>query len=156
MLDKLLIRQARPEDAHGIANVLHAQQVFTAMLMATMDETAIRTSERLQNVISERDTIYVATQGDTILGYGAVRWFQGFILPGPEAYLSELFVLPEFRGQKVGSHLLAKLRQDAIDRGCTRLWCINLRSRDSYQRGYYRKSGWEEKDIAVFFDSLDN
>jgi ribosomal protein S18 acetylase RimI-like enzyme len=150
----ILIRNVQIDDALGIANVLHSQQVFSAMLMPTPAETASRTRERIQSILPDRDSVYVAVLNNQIVGYGAVRWFNGFILPGVDAYLSELFVMPEFRSQKIGSQLLEALRQDAIVRGATRLWCINLRSRESYQRGYYRKSGWEEKDIAVFFDAL--
>lgn len=156
MNDQVLIRPAQVDDALGIASVLHAQQVFSAMLLPTPQETAERTAERLRENDPKHDTVYVAINDGQVVGYGAVRWLNGLILPGPDAYLSELFVSPEFRSKKIGSALLAKLRKDAINRGSIRLWCINLRARDSYQRGYYKKSGWEEKDIAIFFDILDH
>lgn len=156
MNDQVLIRPAQVDDAQGIACVLHAQQVFSAMLLPTHQETAERTAERLRVNDPKYDSVYVAIQYGQVVGYGAVRWLNGLILPGPDAYLSELFVVPEFRSRKIGSTILAKLREEAIDRGSTRLWCINLRTRDSYQRGYYKKSGWEEKDIAVFFDALNH
>lgn len=156
MNDWIIIRPAQESDALGIAEVLHAQQVFSAMLLSSPQETAVRITERLRTGYPQYDSVYVAVHDQQIVGYGAVRWLNGLILPGPDAYLSELFVLPEFRSQGIGTALLSRFRQEAVERGSTRLWCINLRNRDSYQRGYYKKSGWEEKDIAVFFKTLDH
>ena len=156
MNDSVIIRSAQVDDALGIAEVLHAQQVFSALLMPTPVETAERTAERLRVCNPQSESLYVAIHKQQVVGYGALRWWNSLILPGPDAYLSELFVLPDYRSQGIGSALLLRLRQDAVARGSTRLWCINLRNRDSYLRGYYKKSGWEEKDIAVFFDTLDH
>ena len=154
MDSSILIRPAQEEDALGIAEVLHAQQTFASSLMPNPEETAARTAKRLEAMDADHETVYVAALGNQLIAYGAVRWLHSFILPGPDAYLSELFVLPEHRSQHIGSQLLAKLHEEAKERGSTRLWCINLRTRESYQRGYYKKCGWEEKDIAVFFNYL--
>ncbi len=123
---------------------LHTQQVFSAILLPTPQETAERTAERLRENDPKHNTIYVAISDGQVVGYGAVRWLNGLTY-------HQSSVL-----KKIGSALLTKLQKDAIDRGSIRLWCINLRARDSYQRGYYKKSGREEKDIAIFFDILDH
>ena len=117
-------------------------------------ETIARVRLRLEESLPQRDTILVAEQEGIILGYAAVRWFPGLILPGPDAYLSELFLLPDSTGHGIGSQLLTHLRAEARERKATRLWCINFKARPSYQRSYYRKSGWDEQDIAVFFTKL--
>jgi len=148
------LRPAQITDAPALANLLHAQNAFATVIAESMEFTTQRVASRLQEAIPERDTILVAEVNNTVVAYGAVRWFPGLILPGPDAYLSELFVLPEFRGMQIGSQILAKLRAEASSRKATRLWCINFRERDSYKRAYYKKSGWEEKDIAVFFQQI--
>lgn len=151
----ILYRPALPDDALGIAEVLHAQNVFDKLLQATPEETAIRTRTRLEASLPERDCVWVAISASRVVGYGAIRWMPNLIQTGPDAYLSELFIHPSCQGQRIGSRLLTELKGIALQKKCPRIWCINLRSRESYQRGYYRKAGWEEKDIAVFFDALD-
>lgn len=43
----------------------------------------------------------------------------------PGLYLEDLFVLPEWRGQGLGRHLLSYLARLAVDRGCGRLeWAV--------------------------------
>jgi hypothetical protein len=40
---------------------------------------------------------------------------------------------------------------EARQRGCFRLSLINMRRRESYQRRYYEKAGWEERPEAANF-----
>jgi len=42
-------------------------------------------------------------------------------------YLEDLFVLPEFRGRGIGSGLIRRLAELALERGCGRLewWCLD-------------------------------
>ncbi len=44
------------------------------------------------------------------------------------------------------------IQAEAQKRGCSRLMLFNLRKRESYQRHFYPKHGWEERaDAAVNF-----
>lgn len=147
------IRTADPSDAPAIASILHAQRVFSHLADEPVDKTCQRVRDRLEASIPTHDQILVARDDDRILGYGAVRWLPNLILRGPDGYLSELFLHPDARGRGVGTALLDAFRAEARRRGADRLWCINFRERESYQRGFYRKSGWTERDIAVFTES---
>jgi len=55
------------------------------------------------------------------------------------------------RGQGIGSQLLEVMKAEARKRGCSRLMLINLRKRESYQRQFYRKQGWEEREGVANF-----
>ena len=70
---------------------------------------------------------------------------------GPEGFVSELFVRDSARGHGVGKQLLEAIETEARARGCVRLSLINLRSRESYQRQFYIKAGWEERNEAANF-----
>jgi GNAT superfamily N-acetyltransferase len=95
-------------------------------------------------------------QGE-IAGYCAVHWLPYLILPAPEGYVSELFVQEAFRAQGVGSQLLDAIQAAAKERGCSRLMLLNLRKRESYQRRFYQKQGWEERpEMANFVLSLND
>ena len=51
----------------------------------------------------------------------------------------------------VGRKLLDAIATEARTRGCTRLSLINLRNRESYQRQFYIKAGWQERGEAANF-----
>ena len=70
---------------------------------------------------------------------------------GPEGYVSELFVRDGARGQGAGRELLRTVETEAKARGCQRLSLINLRRRESYQRQFYIKAGWQERAEAANF-----
>jgi GNAT superfamily N-acetyltransferase len=89
--------------------------------------------------------------GGRIAGYVAIYWLPYLFMAGPEGFVSELFVHEVARDQGVGSRLLAAVIEEARTRGCTRLQLINFRTRESYQRGFYTRAGWEERPEAASF-----
>ena len=91
------------------------------------------------------------TPGGEIAGYCAVHWLPYLILAGPEGYVSELFIQEQFRGQGIGGQLLNAIKAEAQKRGCSRLMLLNIRTRNSYQRQFYPKHGWEERPDAANF-----
>ncbi|MBF2049077.1 MAG: GNAT family N-acetyltransferase [Elainella sp. C42_A2020_010] len=69
--------------------------------------------------------------------------------------MSELFVDQAHRGQGIGSLLLDTVQTEARVRGCSRLMLVNSRERESYQRQFYQKQGWiERENIANFIYKL--
>jgi GNAT superfamily N-acetyltransferase len=65
--------------------------------------------------------------------------------------VSELFVHVAAQGRGIGTLLLEEIKREGLERGCSRLSLLNMRNRESYQRGYYRKVGWEERENAANF-----
>ncbi len=146
------IRKAQTEDADEIAELLRALGWFTH-LNAEPKETSVERIGRHLALCNADDShsIYVAEADGTILGYVAVHWLPYLILAGPEGYISELFLSEAARGQGLGPRLLEVVKQEAEMRGCARLRLINNKSRDSYQRKFYEKHGWQERqDFATF------
>jgi GNAT superfamily N-acetyltransferase len=70
---------------------------------------------------------------------------------GPEGYISELFVRAGARGRGIGGQLLKIVEREAKERDSQRLSLINLRGRESYQRQFYVKAGWQERSEAANF-----
>lgn len=97
-------------------------------------------------------TVYVAeNSGGKVVGYVSIHWIPYFILQAPDGYVSELFVASSERGKGIGSKLLAVAKEEAQKQGCSRLSLLNLRNRESYQRGFYKKQGWTEREHVANF-----
>jgi GNAT superfamily N-acetyltransferase len=147
------IRDAALEDAPAIDAVLRALGWFTHL----DDLPSSETQARIARVIAEKcppngdNTLLVAetTQG-TAVGYLFVHWLPNLIFGG-EGYVSELFILPEARGRGVGGVLLEEAKRRGVAHGYQRLTLFNRRERESYQRGFYPKHGWIERDDAALF-----
>lgn len=110
-------------------------------------------AERLAE--SQADDSHVALVAEDgrgqVLGYAAMHFLPYLMLPGPEAYVSELFVTASVRGQGVGQQMLKHLEQLAQERGCARLMLITLRDRESYERAFYKKQDWQERPVVANF-----
>lgn len=148
----LEIRPARASDAAALAELLRSIGLFRDMAAETAEETAAGVLRRLgQCLADDNHTIYVAEAPGGVVGYGSVHWLPYLFIEGPEGFVSELFVRESERGRGVGRALLDALVREARERGCSRLQLINFRTRDSYQRGFYAKAGWEERPDAANF-----
>jgi GNAT superfamily N-acetyltransferase len=149
----ITIRDALPEDTSAIDAVLRSLGWFTHLDDISSDES----QARIDRVIAERcspggdHTLLVAeSDASGVVGYLFVHWLPNLIFGG-EGYVSELFILPEARGQRIGAALLDEAKRRGVARGYQRLTLFNRRERESYQRGFYPKHGWIERDDAALF-----
>jgi GNAT superfamily N-acetyltransferase len=148
----LLIRKAQPQDASGIADVLRDVGWFAHINDEAPESTVDRLGRHLDMCLADDShSIYVAELEEIIVGYAAVHWLPFLMLRGPEGFISELFISEAARGQGIGAQMLTTIEDEARDRGCVRLGLLNARMRDSYQRGFYKKHGWTERDDMVNF-----
>ena len=146
------IRAAQPVDAAGIADLIVRLGTFQHHFEGlSTDAIRQRVGKHLELCLADDShTVFVAVT-DRIVGYAAVHWLPYLFMPGPEGFVSELFIDDETRGQGIGTRLLESVKQEAQARGCTRLSLINIRDRESYQRGFYAKLDWEERPDAANF-----
>lgn len=146
------IRPALPDDAPAICGILRELDYFTHIVEASPEEATDRVARHLE--LCEADdshTVLVAEKETGVVGYAAVHWLPYLLLPGPEGYVSELFVRESERGRGIGTALLKAVIEQAQDRGCYRLMLTNGRDRPAYRRGFYKERGWTERpDIANF------
>ncbi len=94
-----------------------------------------------------RFEIYLAEVGLSAAGYAFVFETYSTFLALPTLYLEDLFVLPEYRGQRIGYALMLHLAGEALRRGCGRLeWVVldwNTHAIDFYERlGAARLTDW--------------
>ncbi|GAK52285.1 hypothetical protein U14_03536 [Candidatus Moduliflexus flocculans] len=151
------IRTATQADAAGIASIIREMGWFVSVNAETEAETVERITavfEKAEN--SSSYVAFVAETAEEIVGFAALHVLPYLIHTGNDGYLSELFIRESARGQGVGTALLQTVQDEARRRGCFRLRLINVKTRDSYQRGFYAKNGWEEwPDAATFVYRMD-
>lgn len=150
--ETIRIRPATPRDAPAVAAILRALGWFEHVANARPGEAEARVARHLALCAGESHAVLAAEDASgAVLGYAAAHWIPYLMLPGPEGYVSELFVREDARGRGVGKKLLAAIRAEAERRNCWKLHLVNGKGRDSYRRAYYKKNGWEERpDIADF------
>lgn len=68
--------------------------------------------------------------------------------PGEYAYVSDLVVLPEFRGRQLGFKLLQAAEDYAVRQGATRL-VIGVLARNRVARRLYERFGFEESQVNM-------
>ncbi len=147
------IRKMQAADAPAVAALLRALGLFARIEREPAELTEQRVARHLALCgADESHLVLVGQAGDgAIAGYCAAHWLPYLILPGPEGYVSELFIAESFRGQGLGRRLLEAVKAAALERGCSRLMLLNMRTRESYKRGFYAKQGWEERPGAANF-----
>jgi GNAT superfamily N-acetyltransferase len=147
------IRKAEIPDSAALSDLLRSLGIFTCINAEAPQLTQKRILEHLSLLLADDSHLILVaeTQEGRIVGYCAVHWLPYLILAGSEGYVSELFVKEQFRGQGIGGQLLEVIKAEAQERGCSRLMLLNLRKRESYQRQFYAKQGWEERPDAANF-----
>lgn len=144
-----LIRELNHEDLPQMATFLSTLESAKWTQNCTLAEIIQELDQRLA-AKTEAATLWIAENDALeILGYCSVHWIPNLVLAGSEGYLSELFVSPYHRGQGIGDLLLAAAEKEAKERGCYRLMLLNLKDRESYQRGFYTKRNWVERPDAA-------
>ncbi len=153
------IRRAETTDVPALAELVRSLGFIAAVAAETPAETQTRVLLHFALCTADDSHLILVAQtaNGEIAGYCAVHWLPYLILAGPEGYVSELFIKNEFRGQGIGSQLLETVKTEARKRGCARLMLLNMRQRESYQRQFYSKHGWEERsDAANFILPINN
>ena len=154
------IRSAVPSDAQALGDLLREVGWFDAINKLPQDEATRHIENLLGQCFADNShSVFVGVdEGDQVVGYVSVHWLPYFFLPGPEGFVSELFLRPAARGKGLGGELLEEVKSEARKRGVYRLSLLNGRHRESYGRNFYQKQGWEERDKManfVFFLEAD-
>lgn len=147
------IRPVQLEDAGALTVIIREPGLFARFENEVFEVTCTRVQQALQQMLNnDGHSLYLAEEDESqVLGYVSVHWTPYLILNGPEGYVSELFVLGAARGRGIGRQLLETVQEEGRQRGCSRLGLLNMRTRESYQRGFYAGVGWQERPEAANF-----
>ena len=147
------IRDAEVSDGEQLAALLVSIGWFSGLEDLTPATIRSNVEGQLRTLVaSPSSSTWVAESPDGgLVGYCNVHWLTDLFMPGPEGYLSELFLRTEVRGCGLGRRMLDRLVAEAESRGAYRLTLLKGKHRESYQRAFYTKNGWEERDFMANF-----
>lgn len=149
-MSSFTIRTAQPEDAPALARLLQSIGWFASFETGCPEDHAAAIAPLLKPCERQLQLLAVDAQG-IVLGYCATHWLPTAILQRMDAYVSELFMHASARSMGVGAKLLDQAVAAARKKGCSRIWLVNNRDRDSYLRGFYARQGWQEQPQAARF-----
>ena len=131
-----IVRRAEPSDAEAILHLIVALAEFEKL---PPPDGAAR-SRLVGDAFGPhpRFEIFLAEANGKIAGYAFVFETYSTFLALPSLYLEDLFVLPEYRGQRVGYKLFTHCAGEALRRGCGRFeWTVldwNTHAIEFYKR----------------------
>jgi ribosomal protein S18 acetylase RimI-like enzyme len=135
----LSLRIATPADAEVLAELNR--------LFNQADEPAELWAERLADPRQIERAILAEVNGQ-VVGMAGLRLAPGLFYPEPQAEITELFVLPNFRRKGVGRALLEKAEALARQAGASEL-IIRVDAENDSARHLYRSLGYEEGDLSL-------
>jgi GNAT superfamily N-acetyltransferase len=120
----ITIRGARAEDAPHIGRLVVALAEFEGL--PPPDEEAINRLMADAFGPRPRFEIFLAEAADgQVVGYAFVFETYSTFLALPTLYLEDLFVLPRYRGRRIGYELFMHCVREAVRRGCGRMeWAV--------------------------------
>jgi N-acetylglutamate synthase-like GNAT family acetyltransferase len=135
------MRRARPGDAPGV-RALVEQLGFTPELRS-FTETFTQVARHPEAAV------LVLAEGVRVVGYLALSHRPLIRLAGRIAVVDELAIDAAYCGRGLGSALLEHALELARGLDCVRIEVATKRSRESFQRGFYRKHGFVEVESAL-------
>ncbi len=147
------IRKVHKEDSGQLIELLKNIGWFKTILNNPQKDLEIKLKKYLEFCLADNShSMYVLEDNNKIiLAYISVHWLPYLFLEGPEGFISELFIRDNQRGKGIGTKLLNKVKEEAKERGCSRLSLLNGKNRESYERRFYQKQGFIERDQMMNF-----
>jgi ribosomal protein S18 acetylase RimI-like enzyme len=137
---EIQVRRATSADAAEIARLLHA---FNLEFLEPTPEVTTLTGY-VRRLLDEGETT-VLLAGDGPEGLSLLRLRPSLWTEGSEAYLQELYVVPDLRGQGIGRRLLEETIQFARAAGATGI-DLNTGQTDTAARALYESMGFTNRE----------
>ena len=119
---------------------------------ALSDEEKESLLSSVKNLPDYKNSItLIAEENNKTAGFLNAHFFEFPIIAGKECYISDLLIDPEMRGKSIGKKLLDQIEKISESKGVKRIMLINIKDADSYKREFYKKNGFEERDLAANF-----
>ena len=119
----LTVRQACPEDAEAIYNMIAELSVYKQGL-----QDSLTSPEQIRTMLFSPESnteAFICEMGGCIAGYAVITSSYSAWLGRRGIYMEDLYVSPEYRGKGAGKALLKYIAQCAVTRQCGRLeWSV--------------------------------
>jgi ribosomal protein S18 acetylase RimI-like enzyme len=101
-------------------------------------------AERVADFIAKDEAVFLLA-GDGPDGIAQMRYFRSLWSGGLDAYLEELYVVPDLRGGGIGRALLESAMETARAAGATRM-DLNTGETDTAARALYEGAGFTNRE----------
>lgn len=136
----MTVRRAKVADAHDVARLLHD---FNTEFGEETPGVAVL-AERVADFIEKGEAVFLLA-GDGPDGIAQMRYFRSLWSGGLDAYLEELYVIPDLRGGGIGRALLESAMEAARAAGATRM-DLNTGETDTAARALYEGAGFTNRE----------
>lgn len=140
------VRPAQRKDLNSIVrlgNTVSEFQVSDEVVTFWPKEIVERCIKDNQN------PIIVAVQDDEIVGFIIANYNPSF----KKAIIENVFVSPEYRGQKVGESLLERLVKDLRELGCEYV-CTLIENQSTFAIDFYKRNGFSRGIDCAWLDRV--
>jgi len=140
---RVYFRQAREEDF---------PTVFQLVKVLGYNPEPQQLREVLRTALAQEGLrcVFAVVSDDLVVGMITLRSFPVIRLGGIQVSIEELVVLPEWRGRGVGASLVNLALSWARAVGAARIEVLSSRERESVQRRFYEKMGFQAADSQVY------
>lgn len=151
MLKEPAIRIARPEDLPALTALL--AELFAIEQDFSPDTTRQRRGLALL-LADERATVLVAEVAGQILGMVTLQSLISTAQGGWVGLLEDLVVAQEWRGEGLGSRLLAAVQEAADNQGLSRVQLL-VDEDNHLAKGFYRSQGLRRTHLQAWRQMID-
>jgi GNAT superfamily N-acetyltransferase len=131
-------RRASPDDAGALLDMMEPFNVFERIPW-----TRAAAEEPLLRLLSDANlgVVGIIEEGSKPIGYFVVTWNYDLEWNGRDAFLTELFLVPEARGRGLGRTALARAEAFARTHGAHALHLV-VRPENERAHGLYLRAGY--------------
>ena len=140
----VVIREARPDDAAGIAELANALSLHEGVEPGFSEDKVLRDGFGAQPAFSA----LVAEDNGVLCGYALVTDFYDTDRAGRNLWMLDLFVRPDWRRRGVARALLAAVAAEAVRRNAVSLW-FGVLSSNSEARAFYEAFSPKDDDARI-------
>ncbi|XP_020822397.1 thialysine N-epsilon-acetyltransferase isoform X1 [Phascolarctos cinereus] len=145
------IREAKEADCGEIMKMIRELAEFEKLSdQVKISEEVLKTDGFGENpfyhcLVAEIPPEHRDPLGSTLAGYG-LYYFTYSTWTGRNVYLEDIYVMPKYQGQGIGSKIIKKVAEAALERGCSQLRLAVLDNNRSAIE-FYKARG--AKDLTV-------
>jgi ribosomal protein S18 acetylase RimI-like enzyme len=138
----MVVRRANNDDTAPILALV--AQYWDSEGLSGFDPAALRAP--LEHLLSSPaiGAVWVATDGQRLLGYLALVYVFSLEHRGMTAEIDEFFVVPDHRALGVGSQLLRRAEAESVEQGCTNI-SLQVSRSNRRARQFYARHGYSQR-----------
>lgn len=147
----------RKPEAGDIPFIIDLILQYKAETRTSVTDEDTRSLEALIRAAMESEAEFLVCDIDgEVAGFINAHYCPFPLILGKECYVSDLIIAEGHRGKGIGRAMIAEMESRAKKHNCRRLMLNNLRNIRSYERSFYKKLGFTERElIANFVKAID-